>query len=234
MRKLKCIIADDEPFALELLKGYIEQTSFLELIASFKNSIEAYNFIKENEIDVAYLDIQMPKLSGMDVARKINTDVKIIFTTAFQDYAIEGYDVNAVGYLLKPFPYNKFIEVSEKLLESEETISTPKDSDYIMIKADYKLWQISLADIIFFEGVKDYVKIHRQSTQKVLMPLMSLKVLEDKLKNKGFMRVQRSYIVNLNNIEVIEKSHIIFKDHRIKVSDKYKEDFQKFIENRFY
>ena len=103
-----------------------------------------------------------------------------------------------------------------------------------MIKADYKLWQISLADIIFFEGVKDYVKIHRQSTQKVLMPLMSLKVLEDKLKNKGFMRVQRSYIVNLNNIEVIEKSHIIFKDHRIKVSDKYKEDFQKFIDNRFY
>ena len=112
MKKLKCIIADDEPFALELLKGYIEQTSFLELTASFKNSIEAYNFIKENEIDVAYLDIQMPKLSGMDLAKKISGDVKIIFTTAFQDYAVEGYDVNAIGYLLKPFPYNKFIEVS--------------------------------------------------------------------------------------------------------------------------
>lgn len=236
MRILKCIIADDEPFALEVLKDYINKTPFLKLEGSFKNAAEAHNSIMNEDIELAFLDIQMPGLSGMELAKIVKDHTNIVFTTAFDEYAIEGYKVNALGYLLKPFSYEEFLKVSQKLFEKplSKERQAESDSDYIMIKADYKIWQIPLADIIYFEGVKDYVKIHRKSTDKVLMPLLSLKQLEERLKNKSFMRVQRSFIVNLDNIEIIEKSHIVYKNQRIKVSEKYKDEFQDFIAKRFY
>lgn len=235
--KLKCIVADDEPSALALIKKYADDAPFIETVAACKNSNEVLAALAENDIDLLFLDIQMPGLSGMALAKMVDPKIAVIFTTAFDKYAIEGYQVNAIGYLLKPFSYEEFLEPAakyqQKLKSSSPEVAELKDQDFIMVKADYKTWQIPLNDILYFEGVKDYVRIHRQSVSKVLMPLMSMKSLESQLPETKFMRVHRSYIVNLNKIEVIERNQIVFGDTRISVSDNYKEKFNTFVKGRF-
>ena len=206
------------------------------MLAECSSATETIEFLSKNKADLVFLDIQMPDLSGMSLAKTIDPNIPIIFTTAFDQYAVEGYKVNTLGYLLKPFSFEEFEEVLNRALQKLQ--GTPQaeskvNADYIMIKADYKIWQIKLDDILYVEGVKDYVKIYRENESKALMPLMSLKGLEDSLPSDQFMRVHRSYIVNLNKISVIERNQILFGDKRISISESYKEKFQSFLDGRF-
>ena len=235
--QMKCLVVDDEPLARQLLKKYIDQTSFLQLAGEASDASQALDFLSDNAVDLLFLDIQMPDLSGMDFARALTAPPKIIFTTAFEQYALDGYKLNALDYLLKPFDYQEFLTAAHKAQHlynlENNAISEQKDKQgYLMIKADYKLLQIAFKDILFIEGVKDYVKIHLSEDAKSLMSLLSMKTLEEKLP-ANFMRVHRSYIVNLDQIKVIERSQIVFGNTRITVSDKYREAFGEFISRRF-
>lgn len=245
MEKIRCIIADDEPLALQLLASYVKKTPFLGLVNACHSAIEVLSCLEESEeeVDLLFLDIQMPNLSGMQLAKTLgNEGPKIIFTTAFEQYAIEGYKVDAIDYLLKPFSFEEFLMSAQKAKRklSEKSVQSPAISNqeaifpnYIIVKSDYKLRQIPLDDISYIEGVKDYVKIHRKSENKFIMSLMSMKMLEANLPPEQFMRVHRSFIVNLNHIEVVERGMIVFGDVYIPVSDKYKEFFQQFLNQRF-
>lgn len=238
MDKINCIIADDEPFALDLLKDYIEKTPFLHLEKACKNAMEVLDSIKINNDYLFFLDVQMPGLNGIQLAKMLQKNNLVIFTTAYESYAIEGYKVNALDYLLKPFSYEEFLTSAIKARNKLDSASKSQaaisgNEGYIIVKTDYKLQQISLSDILYIEGLKDYVKIFLQSQTKPVISLMSMKIIEEKLSSETFMRVHRSYIVNLNKIQTVERSRIIFGNVFIPVSDNYKERFLEFITGRF-
>ncbi|MEI6851759.1 MAG: LytTR family DNA-binding domain-containing protein [Bacteroidota bacterium] len=237
MDKIDCIIADDEPFALDLLRGYVEQTPFLNLIKACNNAFEVIEVLNSGSKCVLFLDIQMPGISGMQLAKMLNNLTLVVFTTAYESYAVEGYKVNALDYLLKPFNYEEFLSAAVKVRNQFEIMDKKPISnaseDFIIVKTDYKLQQIALNEITYIEGLKDYIKIFRQDVEKPVMSLMSMKVIVEKLPEEAFMRVHRSFIVNLNKIQTVERSRIIFGETSIPVSDNYKEKFHEFISGRF-
>jgi DNA-binding LytR/AlgR family response regulator len=237
MDKIDCIIADDEPFALDLLKGYVEKTPFLNLVKACNNAYEVIDVLNSGLKCLLFLDIQMPGISGIQLAKMLDSKKLIVFTTAYECYAIEGYKVNALDYLLKPFNYDEFLSAAMKAKKQFEIIDNKSISDgseeFIIIKTDYKLQQIALNEIVYIEGLKDYIKIFRENIEKPVMSLMSMKVIEEKLPQDTFMRVHRSFIVNLNKIQTVERSRIIFGETCIPVSDNYKEKFHEFISGRF-
>ncbi|WP_114750767.1 LytR/AlgR family response regulator transcription factor [Pleomorphovibrio marinus] len=240
-KKVKCIAVDDEPLALGLVCGFINQTNFLELEAKFENAIDALSFMNQNKIDLVFLDIQMPDLSGMELARilegkKESEKPKIIFTTAYDQFAIEGYKVSALDYLLKPFGYEEFLKACSKilpLLENEKTeVKAQAESsaqEYIFIKVEYQLVKVLLKDIICVEGYKDYVKVHLESKTHPLLSLTSLKNMEELLPSETFMRVHRSFIISLDHIQSVTKNQVDLGTLQITVSDLYKENFLKFM-----
>jgi len=234
---LKCIAVDDEPLALKLVEKFIEQTPFLELIHSCDNGIDAMTVIREKQPDLVFLDINMPNLSGMELARLLQQQPppipKIIFTTAYNHYAIEGYKVNAMDYLLKPFNYEEFLRASNKVYELfEESSNQPTvvDDEFIFIKVEYQWVRVSLKDILYIEGLKDYVKIHLTAPQKSLLSLISLKALEEKLSSSKFMRIHRSYIVSLDKISAISKNSIFIDKAEVTVGEQYKETFKAIVD----
>jgi len=241
--KLNCVAIDDEPLALELLSKFIEQTSFLNLIGKFSNAIEALGFINQNEVQLAFMDIQMPDLSGMELARvldgKKNSDkTRIIFATAYHQFAIEGYKVDALDYLLKPYSYEDFLNAASKAFSyfekhaTQKTESIPGESvvpEYIFLKVEYQLVKVMLKDIAYIEAYKDYVKVHLLSKPNPLLSLTSLKSMEDLLPSDKFMRVHRSYIVALDHIDSVSKNVIQVGKNHITVSDNYKEVFLEFM-----
>jgi DNA-binding LytR/AlgR family response regulator len=237
MDKIDCIIADDEPLALDLLKGYVEKTPFLNLVKDCNNAFEVIDVLNSGIKCVLFLDIQMPGISGMQLAKMLDSNKLIVFTTAYESYAIEGYKVNALDYLLKPFNYDEFLSAAMKAKKQFEIIDKKPTADgseeFIIVKTDYKLQQIALNEIVYIEGLKDYIKIFRENIEKPIMSLMSMKVIEEKLPQDTFMRVHRSFIVNLNKIQTVERSRIIFGETCIPVSDNYKEKFHEFISGRF-
>ncbi|CAM3398368.1 LytR/AlgR family response regulator transcription factor [Flavobacterium chungbukense] len=235
MTVLKCIAVDDEPLALKLVETFIEQTPFLELITTCDNAVEAMGIIREEKPDVVFLDINMPNLTGMELARLIQDQAgplpKIIFTTAYNHYAIEGYRVNAVDYLLKPFSYEEFLRASSKVLQLHEESNNQfqtvtLDDEFIFLKVEYQWVRISLKDICYIESLKDYVKVHLEDSQKALLSLISLKALEEKLPSSKFMRVHRSFIVSLDKISAISKNSIFIDKIEITVGEQYKEAFK--------
>lgn len=236
MTILKCIAVDDEPLALKLVETFIEQTPFLELITTCDNAVEAMGIIRETKPDVVFLDINMPNLTGMELARLIQDQSgplpKIIFTTAYNHYAIEGYRVNAVDYLLKPFSYEEFLRASTKVLQLHEEANNTHfqniaaDDEFIFLKVEYQWVRISLKDICYIESLKDYVKVHLEDSQKALLSLISLKALEEKLPSSKFMRVHRSFIVSLDKISAISKNSIFIDKIEITVGEQYKEAFK--------
>ncbi|MBB4802260.1 DNA-binding LytR/AlgR family response regulator [Flavobacterium nitrogenifigens] len=235
MTVLKCIAVDDEPLALKLVETFIEQTPFLELTATCDNAVEAMAIIRETKPDVVFLDINMPNLTGMELARLIQDQSgplpKIIFTTAYNHYAIEGYRVNAVDYLLKPFSYEEFLRASSKVLQLYEEANNQfqtitADDEFIFLKVEYQWVRISLKDICYIESLKDYVKVHLEDSQKALLSLISLKALEEKLPASKFMRVHRSFIVSLDKISAISKNSIFIDKIEITVGEQYKEAFK--------
>jgi DNA-binding LytR/AlgR family response regulator len=233
MTTLRCCIIDDEPLARELIASYIEKNPFMTLVGSFGSAQDAVRTVIEDNIDVIYLDINMPQLNGMEFARIVPQSCRIIFTTAYDKYAIEGFKVNALDFLLKPISYEEFAESANRALAWCDLRRRAEASDtsreYLMVKSEYRLVQIPVRDILFIEGVKDYVKIYLDGEDKAIMTLMNMKTLEHTLPANRFIRVHRSYIVNSTKIRIVERNRILFGRHAIPVSDSYKQQFSDYI-----
>lgn len=232
------IAIDDEPLALQLVTGYIEKTPGLKLLGRFDNPIDASEFLADKTVELIFVDIQMPDLSGIEFTRLLEKGPKVIFTTAFEKYALEGYKLEIVDYLLKPFSYEEFLVAIQKVqrlmsLEKRATIKVDANNEFLFLKSDYKIKRINFNDILYIEGLKDYVKVYTQNNTKPLLSLTSLKLLESKLPDTKFMRVHRSFIVNLEKIDTIERSRIVFGKEYIPVSDQYKERFQEYLDKNF-
>lgn len=235
---IKCIAIDDEPLALKQIVSYISKTPYLELVEQFDNAISALQYLQSNTIDLMFVDINMPDLTGMEFVKSINNPPKIIFTTAYSEYAVEGFRVNAVDYLLKPIGYPDFLKAAEKAKIQLESINytfeeIKQSKDFLFIKSEYKIVRIKLADIKYIESMREYVRIHL-SNAKPIMTLSSMKKIESTLPPDKFMRVHRSYMVNLNQITTIERNRIIFdNDVYIPVSEQYQSEFRKFLDENF-
>ena len=240
---LNCIAVDDEPLALDLVCKFIEQTPFFNLVGRYPSAVEALKAIHSQKIDLVYLDIQMPDLNGIELARVIGKGPqtpRIIFTTAFAQFGLEGYKVDALDYLLKPFNYEEFLRTATKAHAYYELINraTPAtaivepehaDEQYLFLKVEYQLVRIALDDILYFEGLKDYVKVHLKNAEKSVLSLTSLKALEEKLSPRRFMRVHRSFIVALDKITSMTKNSLQIDKKTIAVGDQYKDSFNEFL-----
>jgi DNA-binding LytR/AlgR family response regulator len=235
---IKCIAIDDEPLALKQIGNYIKKTPALELVALCNNAFDAFEFINSGQVSLIFVDISMPDLNGLDFVRSLTGKPFVIFTTAYSEYAIEGFKVDAVDYLLKPIGYNDFLRAVNKVntligLQSAQPETIKTTGDHLFVKSDYKLMRINLDDIKYIESMHEYIRIHL-SSEKPVMTLVSLKSIEEQLPQDRFMRVHRSYIVNLGRIKVVERNRIIFDNNiYIPVSDQYKEKFQQFIDKNF-
>ncbi len=239
LKKISCIAIDDEPLAVQLMEAYISRTPFLEMKGSFTSGNEAYRFLQDNEVELIFCDIQMPEIGGMDLSKSLPEDTRIIFTTAFSQYALEGYKVHALDYLLKPVSYDDFLAaakhaqkvISEIFAARAEESAQPegKSAKSIFIKTEYRLQQISLDNISFIEGLKDYVKIHLCNGEDPVLSLMRMKTLEEMLPSDRFLRVHRSFIVRTESIEAIERNHIIIGKERIPIGDTYKDSLFDFL-----
>lgn len=229
---ITCAIIDDEPLAAGLLKSYVEKTLFLQLIGTYGSAIEAMKELRDNPVQLLFLDIQMPELSGIEFAKILPGTTKIIFTTAFQQYAIEGYKVNALDYLMKPISYDDFLNATNKALDWF-TIAHKQDiyarDRFMFVKSDYKLIRVSLDEILYIEGLKDYVRFYLQDGTRI-MSLMNMKKLEDYLPHPEFMRTHRSFIVHMPLAQQIDRFRIVFGDQFIPVSDSYKEEVQEYLD----
>jgi len=238
MNKLRTIAIDDEPPALKLVSDNIVKTPFLEFLGAFDNPIDAIEFLNEEQVDLILLDIHMPDLTGIEFMRALEQSPKVIFTTAYDKYAIEGFRLNVVDYLLKPFSYEEFlvaVQKAKKLFDLEQSSLPTLDvrNRFLFLKSEYRIRRINFDDILYIEGLKDYVKVYTTKEDKPILSLNTIKSLEQKLPSDSFMRIHRSFIVNLEKIETIERSRIIFGKSYIPVGDQYKDKFDEFLKNNF-
>ena len=233
MKRLKCVIIDDEPLAIDLLKSYAAQTPFLDLAGTFSDALSAIEIINRENIDVLFLDINMPKISGLEFSKTLPASVKVIFTTAYDQYAIEGFRLNALDYLLKPISYTEFLQAANKALDWFNLTESNKATG-IFVKSGYRIEKIEFNDIQYIENQKDYVKFHIEGAKEPVSSLMSMQSLEEKLPSKQFMRVHRSFIVNLDKIKTIERNCIVFGKGYIPVSESYKTKFMEFLDENFF
>ena len=233
MITIRCCVIDDEPLAAQLIAAYIEKIPFMELVGVYASAQDAIKPILDENIDVVFLDINMPQLNGIEFAKIVPSRSRVIFTTAYDNYAIQGFKVNALDYLMKPISYEEFVGAANKALQwaelSRQASAQADNREYIIVKSEYKLIQIAVNDILYIEGLKDYVKIYLEKEQKCIMTLMSMKVLERHLPMSKFLRVHRSYIVNTSKIKVVERNRIVFGSQYIPVSESYKQAFADYI-----
>lgn len=236
---INTIAIDDEPLALQLVAGYIEKTPGLDLVGKFDNPLDAVDFMADQTVELIFVDIQMPDLTGIEFTRAMAKGPKVIFTTAYEKYALEGFRLDVVDYLLKPFSYEEFFKAVQKALrlirleQKAEMNQVDANSEFLFLKSEYKIRRINFNDILYIEGLKDYVKVYTKNDPKPVLSLTSLKLLESKLPESTFMRIHRSFIVNLEKIDTIERSRIVFGKVYIPVSDQYKEKFQEFVNKNF-
>lgn len=230
---LNCAIIDDEPLAAELLASYARKMPELNLTGTYDSAITAMKSLRNNPVDLLFLDIQMPEISGIEFANILPKETKIIFTTAFDRYAIDGYKVNAIDYLLKPVSYDTFVLSVNKAIEWFTVIKKQdilQKDRFIYVKSEYKLLQVKFDDILYVEGLKDYIKIYLANDKKPIMSLMNMKKLEDYLPHSQFMRVHRSFIVNLSKVEMIDRGRVVIEDVIIPVSESYRDQFLNHID----
>jgi DNA-binding LytR/AlgR family response regulator len=246
---INCIAVDDEPLALGLVCAYIKQTPFLNLAGQYNSAVAALQGLHQQPVDLIFLDIQMPDLNGIELARVLDArrpaGPRIIFTTAYNQFALEGYRVDALDYLLKPFAYEEFLRAANKalnyfnLVQASNNAVAPVTSspspvlesepEYLFLKVEYQLLRVAYADILYIEGLKDYVKVHLQNVAKPILSLITLKVLEEKLPPRRFMRIHRSYIVALDKIKSVTRTTVQIGEANIPVSDQYKDAFNIFL-----
>ena len=243
MKTLNCMVVDDEPLAVKMLENFISRTSFLSLLASFTDPVAALEAIREQRPQLVFLDIQMPDLDGMELSRMLPEGTRVIFTTAFKDYAFDSYEVRALDFLLKPIRYQKFLEAAEKAQEWFELVDGAASvesgagggdrQDSIFVKTDGQLRKIAFSDIRYIEGMKDYVLLHLCSERRPVVTHITMKAVEELLPADTFMRVHRSYIVALDKIDSIGGSYdISIGDALIHVSDAYKPAFEQYLSQR--
>jgi DNA-binding LytR/AlgR family response regulator len=236
---IRCIAIDDEPLAVKKIAGYIQKVPFLELVAECRSASEAMRIMDQADIQLLFIDINMPDISGMEFVKSLTSKPYVVFTTAYSEYAVEGFQVDAIDYLLKPITFSNFLKAANKVKNLIElTANNQKESvkttaNHLFVKSEYKLIRIELDDIKFIESQHEYIKIHLASSSPVLTQL-SLKSIEELLPSDRFMRVHRSYIVNLAKISVIDRNRIVFEGKiYIPVSDQYKEKFHEYIDGNF-
>jgi DNA-binding LytR/AlgR family response regulator len=232
------IAIDDEPLALQLIVDYIQKTPDLMLAGQFENPLEASQYISKNHIDIVFTDIQMPGLNGIEFTKSMVNGPVVIFTTAYDKYAIDGFKLDIADYLLKPFTYEEFLTSVHKAERMIRSITKPQvedisDSEFLFLKSDYKIKRINFQNIFYIEGLKEYVKVYTSLSEKPVLSLSSLKILETKMPPDKFMRVHRSFIVNLEKIDTIDRSRIVFGKKYIPIGVQYKDKFQKFLDKNF-
>lgn len=230
---------DDEPLAVSLLESYAKKTPFLELVSTYSSAVKAMSGLKDEPVDLLFLDIQMPELTGMEFAKMVDAETRIVFTTAFSQYALEGYRANALDYLLKPISYKDFLEAANKAVqwfersktkeETEQKIAPAEEKEFFYVKSEYRLIKIKVQDIIFIEGLKDYIKINVEGEPKPILSLMRMKAMEDYLPADQFKRVHRSFIVNMKKIDTVERGRIVFGKNYIPVSDSCRDEIFEYI-----
>ena len=233
---IRCLAIDDEPLALQQLAAYINKVPFLELAAQCQSALEARAFLEHNMVDAIFCDINMPDLNGMDFVKSLASPPLIIFTTAYSEYAVEGFKVNAVDYLLKPFGLQDFQRAANRLkdrLEKPSVSDSSPSSNTIFLKTDYRIVKVSIPDIRYIEGMSEYLKVWLEGEQKPIITLLSMKKMEERLPDY-FMRIHRSYIVNLNKIQEVNKNRIIMDAQTyLPIGDMYKETFQNYLDTKF-
>ena len=239
---IRCLAIDDEPLALQQLVAYIKKVPFLELAAQCQSAMEARKFLEQDTVDAIFCDINMPDLNGMDFIKSLQAPPLVVFTTAYSEYAVEGFKVNAVDYLLKPFGLQDFQRAANRIRERlEPTLATPAtpatpaspDEDSIFVKTEYKIVRITIADIRYIEAMSEYLKIYLEGEAKPTITLLSMKKIEERLPDY-FMRIHRSYIVNLTKIQEVNKNRVIMDaDTFLPIGDMYKEAFQSYLDTKF-
>lgn len=249
MNPIRCLAIDDEPLALQQIAAYIGKVPFLELAAQCQSAIEARQFLEQDTVDVIFCDINMPDLNGMDFVKSLVTPPLIVFTTAYAEYAVEGFRVNAVDYLLKPFGMQDFLRAANRVksriedssnqdhhsssLTPSSSASPSSEDDILFLKTEYRIVKISIADIRYIEAMSEYLKVHLKSEPKPIITLLSMKKMEERLPDY-FMRIHRSYIINLNEIQEVNKNRIILDANTyLPIGDMYKESFQQYLDTRF-
>ncbi|GGK69399.1 LytR/AlgR family response regulator transcription factor [Rufibacter glacialis] len=239
--QLTCLAIDDEPLALDLMRSYISKIPFLKLVQTCSSALEALPLLQQQPIDLLFLDIEMPEITGVQFAQSLSHRPAIIFTTAYPQYALDGFTLDAVDYLLKPIPFDRFFKAVNKVYERTQRqpvlpasflppTTPPDNEDFIFVKADYKTLRVNLRDILFIEGLKDYVIIHTL-TRKIIT-LLSMNKIMEKLPEQEFTRVHKSYIVALSHIESIEKGRIKIKDQEVPIGDSYRDHFMRGVESK--
>ncbi|PVX52082.1 LytTR family two component transcriptional regulator [Balneicella halophila] len=221
---MKCVIVDDEPLALEIIESYLDKVDALELVAKFYNPVEAIEFLSTNEVDLVFLDIQMPNLTGIELIKTIAVKPKFIFTTAYPQYALEGFDLDAVDYLVKPIPFSRFLKAvqkARKLYDLERNGSLEEEA-FVFVRSDYEDIKITVKDILYIEGLKDYLKIYMKDIKTPILTLMSFSQMMTKLDNPNFLRVHRSFMVNKQHIEGVKRNKLVIADRYIPVGNTYK------------
>ncbi|UOB18772.1 LytR/AlgR family response regulator transcription factor [Abyssalbus ytuae] len=232
---MRCIIIDDEPLAINVLKNYCEKLDFLEMMGAYNNPINAISDIKEKKIDLILIDIEMPQMNGLDFMNSLDNKPLFIFTTAYPQYAVDGFDLNAVDYLVKPIPYHRFIKAISRAKELYELSKSKNmmnvfpsvgvdDKQYIFVKAEYENVKIDINKIKYVQGLKDYLKIHIEGTNKPILTLMNFRGMMEKLPDY-FIRIHKSFVININQIKSVQKNRVIIDDVRIPIGESYKSEF---------
>lgn len=235
MKTLRCIVVDDEPLAVKMLEGYVERTPLLELAGSFNDPVLALSQIRALAPELVFLDIQMPDLDGMELSRMLPEGTRVVFTTAFKQYAFESYEVRALDFLLKPIRYQKFLEAVQKAqewfaLKEASSVAVQEEKASVFIKADGVLRKVDFADILYVEGMRDYVMFHLDSAREPLVAHLTMKAVEDMLPGKDFMRIHRSFIVNLTHIKSVSaQGDLKVGDALLHVSEGYRDAFDKYL-----
>ena len=241
---IRCLAIDDEPLALQQIAAYIGKVPFLELAAQCQSALEAHQFLQNDTVDVIFCDINMPDLNGMDFIKSLAAPPLVVFTTAYAEYAVEGFKVNAVDYLLKPFGLQDFMRAANRVRErlegttasapaSSTPVASDSDTDTIFLKTDYRIVKVAISDIRYVEAMSEYLKVWMEGDTKPIITLLSMKKMEERLP-QNFMRIHRSYIINLTKILEVNKNRVIMDcDTYLPIGDMYKETFQNYLDTKF-
>ncbi len=234
---VRCIIVDDEPLAIEILESYVKKVEQLQLVGTFRNAVAAFTFLQQHSVDLIFLDIQMPKLSGIDFLKTLQQPPKVIFTTAFRDYAVQGFELEIVDYLLKPIPFERFLKAVAKVLHqpANQAASTVKEvapDNYVYFKVDKKMIKTKMADVLFIESIKDYVKV--RTPDKEIVTQQKISYLEESLPREQFLRIHRSFIVNLEKIDAYSATDVEIGKHSIPIGRNYKNDVMKILAKNIF
>jgi DNA-binding LytR/AlgR family response regulator len=229
---INCILIDDEPLALQLLEDFVNKTPYLKLIGKFEEPLQALSLLKSTSVDLLFLDIKMPDISGIDFFKSLPTKPEVIFTTAYSEFAMNGFELKAMDYLLKPISFEKFLAACNRAKEYLELKNgkSAKDKDYFFINASHKLHKVFYDDILYLEGFKDYTKIHLSSSPAPLIILHNLKYFEDLLDENKFIRIHRSYIASIRKVTTASRKTVTIQSKELPVSDNYREAFFTVIE----